>query len=106
VGPITYNITKDIRNIYIIQQYDEFDSESFIDYLKQIQKRFGKCIIFVDRARPHRSKITRKYLDVNKDTIRVKYFPLDLQNLMQLKNAGDRISKYHIFSTYYHCLIF
>jgi transposase len=48
----------------------------FIDYLNQLHKRFGKCIIFVDRATPHCSKITKQYLAQNKDTIRVEYFPV------------------------------
>lgn len=37
----------------LFKQYDKFNSDTFIDYLKQIQKRFGKCILFVDRATPH-----------------------------------------------------
>jgi hypothetical protein len=58
------------------RQYDKFISITFVDYLKQIQKRFEKCIIFVDRARPHCSKITRQYLAQNTDTIRLEYFPV------------------------------
>ena len=48
----------------LFKQYNEFNSNAFVDYLKQIQKKkiFGKCIVFVDRATPHCSKITGKYL--------------------------------------------
>ena len=60
----------------LFKQYDEFNSVTFVDYLKQIQKRFGKCIVFVDRATPHCSKITKRFLDSNKDTIRLEYFPV------------------------------
>ena len=60
----------------LFRQYDKFNSITFVDYLKQVQKRFGKIVIFVDRATPHCSKITRKYLDANKDTIRLEYFPV------------------------------
>ena len=59
----------------LFKQFDEFNSITFVDYLKQVQKRFGKCIVFVDRATPHCSKITTRFLDANKDTIRVEYFP-------------------------------
>ncbi len=57
----------------LFRQYDEFNSNTFLDYLKQLQKRFGKFVIFVDRATPHRSKITRKFLAENRDTIRLEY---------------------------------
>ena len=60
----------------LFKQYDEFNSNTFVDYLKQVQKRFGKIVIFVDRATPHCSKITRRFLDTNKDTIRLEYFPV------------------------------
>ena len=55
----------------LFKQYDKFNSATFVDYLKQVKKRFGKCIVFADRATPHCSKITRKFLDENKDTIRL-----------------------------------
>ena len=41
---------KDLK-IICKKQYDKFDSITFVDYLKQVQKRFGKCIVFVDRAK-------------------------------------------------------
>jgi hypothetical protein len=60
----------------LVKQYDKFNSNTFVDYLKHVQKRFGKCIVFVDRATPNCSKITRKFLDVNKNTTRMEYFPI------------------------------
>jgi hypothetical protein len=69
----------------LFKQYDKFDSDTFVDYLKQIQKRFGNYIIFVDRATPHCSKIK-----LQKDfSLKIKIlsdwniFQLVLQNLMQ-----------------------
>jgi hypothetical protein len=51
----------------LFKQYDKFNSITFVDYLKQIQKkRFGKCIVFVDRARPHCFKITRQKVSCRK----------------------------------------
>jgi transposase len=84
----------------LFRQYDKFDSNTFVDYLKQVQKRFGKIVIFVDRATPHCSKITKAYLDANKDTIRLEYFPIGSPEF----NASEecwRQGKYRILSTYY-----
>ena len=70
-------------NKQLFKQYDKFNSNTFVDYLKHVQKRFGKCIMFVDRATPHCSKITKRFLNSNKDTIRLEHFLLVLQSLTQ-----------------------
>jgi transposase len=52
-----------------------FNQDTFLDYLKQIKKRFGKVVMFTDRARQHQSKKVLKYLEENKDSLRILYFP-------------------------------
>jgi transposase len=84
----------------LFKQYDKFNSTTFVDYLKQIQKRFGKCIVFVDRATPHCSKITGKYLAENKDTIRLEYFPVGSPEFNATEECW-RQGKYYILSNYY-----
>jgi transposase len=84
----------------LFKQYDKFNSTTFVDYLKQIQKRFGKCIVFVDRATPHCSKITGKYLAENKDTIRLEYFPVGSPEFNAIEECW-RQGKYNILSCYY-----
>ena len=85
----------------LFRQYDKFDSNTFVDYLKQVQKRFvGKYIIFVDRATPHCSMITRRFLDSNKDTIRLEYFPVGSPEFNAVEECW-REGKYYILSTYY-----
>ena len=59
----------------LFRQYDAFDQYAFIDYLKQVQRKFGKVILFTDRARQHRSKKVQEYLEKNKDCIRLVYLP-------------------------------
>jgi transposase len=84
----------------LFKQYDKFNSKTFVDYLNQIKKRFGKFVIFVDRATPHCSKITRRFLDANKDTIRVEYLPIGSPEFNAVEECW-RQGKYHILSTYY-----
>ena len=86
--------------VNLFKQFDEFNSITFVDYLKQVQKRFGKCIVFVDRATPHCSKITTRFLDANKDTIRVEYFPVGFPEFNAVEECW-REGKYHILSTYF-----
>ena len=59
----------------LFRQYDAFDQYAFIDYLKQVQGKFGKVILFVDRARQHRSKKVEEHLEKNKDCMKVAYLP-------------------------------
>ncbi len=52
------------------QQYDRFDSHSFITYLEEVRKKFKKFVIFVDRASQYRSKeVIQEYLQRNEDCI-------------------------------------
>ena len=49
---------------------------SFLDYLKKLQNKFHKVILFLDRAPQHyRSIIVRKHSEENKDILRVEWFP-------------------------------
>ena len=53
-----------------------FNQDTFLDYLKQIKKKLGKkVILFTDRARPHQSNKIKKYLEENKDSLRIFYLP-------------------------------
>ena len=58
------------------RQYNTFNQYTFLEYLKELQSKFHKVILFLDRAPQHcRSIKVRKYLEKNKDDIRVGWFP-------------------------------
>jgi transposase len=59
----------------LFRQYDIFNQDTFLDYLKQIKKRLRKVILVTDRARQHLSKKVQEYLKENNDSIRIIYFP-------------------------------
>ena len=60
----------------LFRRYDTFDRYTFLDYLKKLQNKFHKVILFLDRAPQHyRSSIVRKHLEENKDILRVEWFP-------------------------------
>ena len=85
----------------LFKQYDDkFNSATFVDYLKHVQKRFGKCIVFVDRATPHSSRITSKFLAENKNNIRLEYFPVGSPEFNAVEECW-RQGKYYILSNYY-----
>jgi hypothetical protein len=50
------------------RQYSWFDENTFLDYLKQIHRKFPKCYLFLDKAKQHyRSKKVLQYFADNKD---------------------------------------
>ena len=53
----------------LFRQYERFNGDTFLDYLKLIHNKFPKCYLFMDKASPHyRSRKVIKYLEENKDT--------------------------------------
>ena len=45
------------------RQYDVFNQYAYLNYLKELQRKFRKLLLFIDRAAQHRSSIMiRKHL--------------------------------------------
>ena len=61
----------------IFRQYDVFNGDTFLDYLKKMHAKFPKCYLFMDKASsPHyKSKKVKKYFKENKDTLVPVYLP-------------------------------
>src|SRR6185437_689069 len=65
-----------INGIQLFRQYSTFDQDMFLQYLKELQRKFRKLILFLDRATQHyRSIKVRKHLEENKNIFRVEYLP-------------------------------
>ncbi len=59
------------------RQYDKFNGETFLDYLKKVHKKYGKLYLFPDKAKQHYNTgiIVTDYLRKNRKTLRVRWFP-------------------------------
>jgi transposase len=67
-------ITIDGKQLFL--QYDVFNQHVFLKYLKELQRKVRKLMLFIDRAVQLRSSImARKHLQENKDVIRGEYLP-------------------------------
>ena len=54
----------------LFRQYDRFNGDTFLEFLKTIHSMFPKCHLFMDKASPHyRSRKVRQYFEENKDTM-------------------------------------
>jgi transposase len=67
----------DMEGRKIFRQYDTFDGENFLDFLKQIHKKYGRLYLFLDKAKQHyKTKIVREYMRKNRATLRVRWIPV------------------------------
>ena len=60
----------------LFRQYKNADSDEFLEYLKELQHKYPKMILFIDRATYHKKEArVRKYFRKHRDTIKVRWFP-------------------------------
>jgi DDE superfamily endonuclease len=65
-----------IDGTQFFRQYDVFNGENFLDFLKKLHRKFGRLYLFLDKARQHRkTRIVTDYLRKNRKTLRVRWIP-------------------------------
>ena len=73
----------------LFRQYDWFDQNTFLDYLKQIHRKFPKCYLFLNKAKQHyKSRNVLLYFADNKDSlILAVYLPTASPEFMVLEEV-------------------
>jgi transposase len=62
------------------------NENTFLDYLKQIHRKFPKCYLFLDKAKQHhRSKKVLEYFDKHKQNLIPVYLPTASPEFMVLE---------------------
>ena len=49
--------------IRLMRQYERFDGPTFVRYLKEARRKWGKVLLIMDNAGQHKTKAVRKYLE-------------------------------------------
>ncbi len=87
-GAISIGGKKQKRQIF--RQYDVFNGDTFLDYLKKIHTKFQKCYLFMDKATPHYTcKKVIKYFEDNKDTLIPIYLPTASPEFMVIEKVWN-----------------
>ncbi len=82
----------------LFRQYNVFNSDTFLDYLKLIHSKFPKCYLFMDKASPHyRSKKVIKYFQENNDTLIPVYLPTTASPKFMVMEKVWNIAKRGLF---------
>jgi transposase len=74
----------------LFRQYDWFNENTFLDYLKQIHSKFPKCYLFLDKAKQHhRSKKVLEYFNLHKKDLIPVYLPTASPEFMVLEEVWN-----------------
>ena len=101
-------IAKDGRQLF--RTHERFDAPTFIRYLKEMQRRFGKVAVVTDGTYPHRATLVRRLLRENRN-IRIIYLPKGspcLNAVEECWHRGKRIllvSEYRTFADMRNAII-
>jgi transposase len=77
-------------NKQLFRQYDRFNTETFLNFLKIIHHRFQRCYLFMDKAPPHfKSRKVKDYLEENRDTLIPVYLPTASPEFMMLEQVWN-----------------
>ena len=86
----------------LFRQYDKFNGNTFLDYIKKIHAKFRRCYLFMDKASPHyKSKKVLKYFEENKDTLIPLYLPTASPEFMMMEEIWN-IAKQDLLVLQYH----
>jgi transposase len=89
-------------NHQLFRQYDRFNSDTFLDYLKKLHAKFPKCYLFMDKASPHhKSKKMLKYFEENKDTLIPVYLPTASPEFMVMEEIWNIAKRDLLVLQYY-----
>ena len=80
--------------------YDKFDSSTFVHYLQEMQKRFGKVAVIADRAPQHRSRMVRDLLRKNRN-VKIIYLPKGSPYLNAVEECWHQGKRTLLVSEYY-----
>jgi len=86
----------------LFRQYDVFNGDTFLDYLKKIYAKFPKCYLFMDKASPHYTcKKVIKYFEDNKDTLIPVYLPTASPEFMVMEQIWNIAKRDLLVLKYY-----
>jgi len=86
----------------LFRQYNSFNEDSFLDFLKKIHGKFRKLYLFLDRAGQHyRSAKVLRYLQKNRATLRARWFPTGCPEFNVIEECWRQIDNHLLASRHY-----
>ena len=92
-------LTHDGRQLCM--QDDKFNQYGFLKHIKAIHEKFGKVLIFVDKAPQHRSKIVTDYVDDSGGDIKLCFLPKASPQLSAIEEFWRQLKRELVVSRYH-----
>ncbi len=78
-----------IEGKQLFRQYDVFNGDAFLDFIKKIHVKFPKCYLFMDKVSSrYKSRKVINYFEENKDTLILVYLPTASPDFTVWKKYG------------------
>ena len=89
----------------LFRQYDMVNGQSFLVYVRELRRRFGAFLLFLDKSAPHHSnRQVRQWLRRNCNSVKVKWFPTARPELNPIeecwRQSKDIIQANRIYPTF------
>ena len=75
----------------LFRQKKEINSETTIEFLKELKRKFGRFVLFLDKASYHKSYMVKEFFKKNKDCIKPIYFPTAASDLNPAEEPWKQI---------------
>jgi len=92
-------ISTDGRRFF--RTYDSFDGPTFIGYLRDLCRHFGKILVIMDGAPAHTTRAVKNFVKDNRDAVRVKYLPVATPELSAIEEYWHQAKRDILVSEYY-----
>lgn len=89
---------------HLVMQDDRANSDSFVELLRRVRKKYGKCVIILDNAGYHTSGKVGRYVEGSGGMIKLVYLPPYAPHLSAIEECGRQIKKDVMTGRYYRRL--
>ena len=86
--------------IKLMRQYERFDGPTFVRYLKEARRKWGKVLLVTGNASQHKHREMRKYLEEH-DEVEILYLPAAMPRLSAVESVW-KDAKYRLVTSG-HC---
>ena len=85
----------------LFRSYSIADSDSFLDYLKNLLRKHPKIILYIDKAPWHREKRVKHFISHNKYRLKIRWFPSGHPELNPMEETWNQGKEIVLGSHYY-----
>ena len=87
----------------LMRQYGRFDGPTFVRYLKEMRRKWGKVLLVTDNASQHKHREVRKYLEEH-DGLEILYLPTATPKLSAVESVWKDANYRFVTSEHYETL--